>query len=105
MGSDKKVIMLHPDFAIILGRYNIGMNEMAKKAGIARPTLYSLQNPSIHPWRKGGMRPITAWKIVNAFSQETGITPEESWKLLLVEDLQPRVKINTKAQKPEPAAE
>ncbi|HEU4327628.1 MAG TPA: hypothetical protein VFS21_31095 [Roseiflexaceae bacterium] len=85
-----KFIRLHPDFAKTIARYNIGMNEMADLAGIGRPTLFTLQNPASHGWRRGGMRPVTAWKIVNAFADKTGIAPDQAWEMLLVETDEPR---------------
>jgi len=80
-----KKLLLKPDFPIILGRYDIGVNVFAEKAGIARSTIYGLLNPTMHPWRRGSMHPRTAWKIVNAFAKETGMTPEEAWAMIMIE--------------------
>src|ERR1044071_7325406 len=80
-----KSIMLHPNFANIIARHNIGMNEIAELSGIGRATIYALQNPDTHPRRVGGMHRTTAWKIVNAFADKTGIDPDAAWDMLMVE--------------------
>ncbi len=89
-GRCMKRIMLNPNFANVVARHNIGMNEIADRAKIGRATLYALQNPETHPHRKGGMHRTTAWKIVNAFSDETGISPDDAWGMLMVEVDEPR---------------
>lgn len=80
-----KRIRLRENFANVIARHEIGMNEIADLAGINRATVYALQNPATHPHRVGGMHRTTAWKIVNAFSQKTGIDPDTAWGMLMVE--------------------
>ena len=89
-GRCMKHIMLHPNFANVIARHNIGMNEIADLSEIGRATLYALQNPETHPHRKGGMHRTTAWKIVNAFSDKTGVPPDDAWGMLMVEVDEPR---------------
>lgn len=81
----KTRIQLAPTFADTLARHGIGMNEFADLAAVSRQTLYALQNPSTHPWRRGGMHRTTAWKIANTFASKAGISPDEAWSRLLVE--------------------
>lgn len=88
-GRRMKRIRLHPDFADIIAQHGIGMNEMADLSGIARATLYALQNPETHPHRAGGMRRTTAWKIINAFVARTGIPPQAAKEMLMVEEDEP----------------
>jgi hypothetical protein len=85
-----KRLKLHEEFAYRIGRYDIGMNEMAALAGIGQSTLYALQNPETHGTRTGGMHPKTAAKIIHAFCERTGLSDEEARKLLLVEMDEPR---------------
>jgi hypothetical protein len=79
-------IKLHPDFANVVASHGIGMNEIADAAEIGRTTLYALQKPEKRRNRVGGMYRTTAWKLVNAFSQKTGIPPKEAWGMLLIEE-------------------
>lgn len=85
-----KRVRLQPNFADIIARYGIGMNEMAELARLGRATIYALQNPDTHPHRRGGMHRTTAWKIANAFAEKTGVAPETAWSMLMVEFDEPR---------------
>jgi hypothetical protein len=66
------------------------MNEIADLSGIGRSSLYAIQNPESHDRRVGGMHPKTAWKLVRAFANKTGIPEDEAWKMLLIEVDEPR---------------
>ena len=76
-----KRLRLHPDFDNAIARHNIGMNEMSALAGLSYANLYKLKNPDTHPNHKGTMHRTTAWKVVNAFAEKTGMTPEQAWLL------------------------
>jgi hypothetical protein len=89
-GRQMKRIRLQEGFADVIAKHDIGMNEWADLAQVARATVYALQNPSTHPRRVGGMHRTTAWRLVNAFSQRTGIEPDTAWDMLMVEEEEPR---------------
>lgn len=93
-----KKLRLQPDLPIILGRYDIGINAFADKAGIAHSTIYGLLNPTMQPGRQGTMHPRTAWKIVNTFAKETGKTPEEAWEMIIIEIEKPHREILNRKQ-------
>jgi len=89
-GMTGKRIKLHPEFADRIAKYDIGMNEMADLANIGRSTLYALQNPETHGERfRGGMHRKTAWRLIHAFSQRTGVSEEQARELLLIEVEEP----------------
>lgn len=94
----KKRIMLSENFEDVIARYEIGSNEMARLADISLGTLYGLKNPDTQPNRIGGMHRTTAWKLVNAFAEHTGIHPDAAWDMLLVEVDMPRRARTPKAQ-------
>lgn len=68
-----------------IARYQIGRQELADKAGIARSTLFGLLNPQSQPRRIGGMYDSTAGKIAGAFAELTNMSYDDAWTALFEE--------------------
>jgi hypothetical protein len=83
----RKFICLAPTFTDTIAQAEISLAEFAREADVAESTIHHLVNPASHPERKGGMRRETAWKLANALSRRTQLTPQEAYHKLIVEEL------------------
>ncbi|NTW01902.1 MAG: hypothetical protein HGA19_11535 [Oscillochloris sp.] len=86
-GVMRKRIVLKPEFADTIAKAGFSITEFATAAGLERTTLHALINPSQHPQRKGGMLRTTAWKIANTYAGRAGVSAEDAYMALLVEEL------------------
>ncbi|NTV65412.1 MAG: hypothetical protein HGA65_18020 [Oscillochloris sp.] len=83
----RKFIRLAPTFTDTIAQAEISLAEFAREATVSESTIFHLINPASHPERKGGMRRETAWKLANALSRRTKLTPQEAYNALIVEEL------------------
>ena len=83
----RKSIRLAHDFDDQVYRAQLTKRELARLSGIAYQTIHALQNPTQHPNRKGGMNPATAWKLANAFAAHCGISPQDAYMRLIIEEI------------------
>ena len=82
-----KVYKIHPDAPDLIARAGLTMKAFAERAGIAESTLHALLNPEQHPHRtRGGMHRTTAWKIARAYASAAGVTDEQAYTLLIIEE-------------------
>lgn len=84
--TENGVKRLNPNIARMLADLNLTISAYAKRAGVARSTIFALLNPDQHPDRVGGMHPITASKLSRAYAEAAGITPEQAYELIIVEE-------------------
>lgn len=82
----RKVVRLAPSFIDVIARAEVSLAQFAREADVAESTIHHLINPSSHPERRGGMRRETAWKLANALSRITNLTPEEAYNALIIEE-------------------
>jgi len=87
-GAMRKRMMLKlaPGFTDTIAQAEISLAQFAREADLAESTIHALLNPASHPNRKGGMRRETAWKLANALSRRTRLTPQEAYRTLIVEE-------------------
>lgn len=83
----RTLIRLAPTFAATIAKAEISLLEFAREADLSESTIYQLLSPERHPQRRGGMQRQTAWKLANALSRKTQLTPEEAYRVLIVEEL------------------
>jgi hypothetical protein len=83
----RKIIRLAPTFTDTIAQAEISLSAFAREAAVSETTIFHLINPSSHPERKGGMRRETAWKLANALSRRTKLTPQEAYNALIIEEL------------------
>jgi predicted transcriptional regulator len=68
---------LHESTHSLVERTGLSLSEFAQRADIDRSILYRIGRP---------VRGATAWKIANAYATAAGVTPDDAYKLLIVED-------------------
>lgn len=81
----RKRLKLAPTFTSTLGRADLSVAALAREAQIDASTIHHLLNPAVHPERKGGMFPKTAWRIAKAFARLTESDETDAYNQLIVE--------------------
>src|SRR6266496_1433642 len=61
--TENGVKRLNPNIARMLADLDLTISAFARRAGVARSTIFALLNPDQHPDRVGGMHPVTASKL------------------------------------------
>jgi predicted transcriptional regulator len=84
--TENGVKRLNPNIARMLADLDLTISAYAKRAGVARSTIFALLNPDQHPDRVGGMHPVTASKLSRAYAEAAGITPDQAYALIIVEE-------------------
>lgn len=84
-GTIMKRIRARPDFSTIIARAGFTRTELAKASGISPRTIDSLANPAGYG-REGYTRELTAWKVAKGFAQLTGMTEDDAYARLFVEE-------------------
>lgn len=79
-------LRLAEDFDTLVARAGLSKREFARRSGISYATIMALKNPEQHPYRKGGMRPDTAWKMAKAYAEAAGVDEETAFARLVVEE-------------------
>lgn len=79
-------LRLAEDFDTLVARAGLSKREFARRSGISYATVKALENPEQHPYRRGGMRPDTAWKMAKAYAEAAGISEEAAFVRLVVEE-------------------
>jgi hypothetical protein len=79
---------LRSDFDDLLAQRGYSVRSFAKTYGLSHQTLFALLHPEWQPGQRphGGMRKPTAWKLAKAWAQAAGLSPEESYAQIIVED-------------------
>lgn len=80
------MIKVAPDFEHTIARAGFSKMSLAEAAGVGTATIYGIVDPAQQPKRRGGVRATTAWKIARAFAEATGITEEEAFQRLFIEE-------------------
>lgn len=75
-----------PEFKRAIFSAGLSVDDLADRAGLQRSTLYAWLNPKIQAKRKIGIRPKNAWDVARAYAKIEGITKEEAFKRLFVEE-------------------
>jgi hypothetical protein len=87
--SVKKLrLRLHPDFDTLLAQQGYSVRAFAREYDLSHQTLFALLRPEWQPKNRsgGGMRKPTAWKIARAWAQVRGITPDEAFAEVIIEE-------------------
>ena len=83
----RKIYKINPDAPDHIARAGLTLKAFAERASIAESTLHALLNPEQHPNRtRGGMHRTTAWKIARAYAGAAGVTDEQAYALLIIEE-------------------
>ena len=81
-----KRIRVKSDFAHTIAQAGLTLTDFAAAARVNRSTLHALINPAQHPDRRGGMLRTTAWKLAQAYAKITGLSDQQAFERLLVEE-------------------
>src|SRR6266545_7373324 len=73
-------------FPDLIARAGLSQRAFARRAGISFSTIMGLLHPELHPGRRGGMQRRTAWMLAQAYAAAVQITPEDAFRLLIIED-------------------
>jgi len=84
--TENGVRRLNPNIARMLADLDLTISAYAKRASVARSTIFALLNPDQHPDRVGGMHSITASKLSRAYAEAADITPEQAYALIILEE-------------------
>ena len=83
----RKIYKIHPAAPDYVARAGLTLKAFAERASIAESTLHALLNPEQHPHRtRGGMHRTTAWKIARAYASAAGVTDDQAYALLIIEE-------------------
>jgi hypothetical protein len=82
----KTRLRLADNFDDLIARAGLTKLGLAKKAKVSYATVKGLINPSHSPYRTGGMRRDTAWKLAKAYAQAAGVDEESAYVRIVVEE-------------------
>jgi hypothetical protein len=77
---------LNRDAKEIAARAGLSLAEWARRAGVNVSTIKGNINPAQQPKRRGYISSVVTWKLVRAYAGAAGITDEEAYKLLIIEE-------------------
>ena len=83
-----KAYRLNPDFPALLARSrpSYSIRAFCQQYGLSDKTIRAALNPKDYPDRKGGIYPTTARKIARAYSQAAGISEDDAYAQIIIED-------------------
>jgi hypothetical protein len=79
------MIKLAPDFERKLAKAGFTKAQLATATGLSLSGIHGLINPAQQPKRRGGIRPVNAWKIAKAVAEKTGETEDAAYAQLFEE--------------------
>jgi hypothetical protein len=82
----KTRLRLANNFDDLIARAGLTKLGLAKKARVSYATVKALINPSHSPYRTGGMRRDTAWKLAKAYAEAAGVDEETAFARIVVEE-------------------
>ena len=77
---------LNRDAKEIAARAGLSLAEWARRADVNVSTIKANINPAQQPQRRGYISSVVAWKLVRAYASAAGVTDEEGYALLIVEE-------------------
>ena len=82
---------LNPEIDNLLAKRGLSVRRFAMTYGLSTQTMASLMRPDWQPGERtrGGMRAVTAWKIAAAYAKVAGVTPEQAYAEIIIEDSSP----------------
>ena len=78
------IVRAAPDFKKTIYSAFASMDELAQRSGVNRSTLFAWTNPKTQA--KTGIRLNLAWEVARAYAQKEGISKEEAFSRLFVEE-------------------
>ena len=85
------MIKIAPGFEREIAKVGLSKAELAREAQIGLSTLHAIINPATQPNRVGGVRPNTAWKLARAFAAHAGVSQDDAFARLFVEEDRPKI--------------
>lgn len=88
-GMAKYIRRLKPAFDDTLAREGYSVRAFARFASVPHQTLFALIHPEYQAKYRslGGMHKRTAWRLAYAFARATGLTDDEAYGAIIVEQL------------------
>ena len=77
---------LNRDAKEIAARAGLSLAEWARRAGVNVSTIKGNINPAQQPKRRGYISSVVTWKLVRAYARAAGVTDQEAYALLIIEE-------------------